>query len=212
MGAFEDGVAIAMGVARELGLQVGDQIRLISARRGTHAVLHQPARVGLRGGLHLPGRALGYPPGAVYMPFAEAQSYFNRDGRGQRDRGLSRHPEICRAMVLPVRARRARVDRTWRDSSGPSCRPLQMEDNICSSSSSILVLIATMKIVSALIMLVKNKSRDIVIMRTMGYVGGLCAAGLLPFRSAIGVGGHDRGVRTGLALRASWIDPIYRIS
>ena len=61
---------------------------------------------------------------------------------------------------------------TWRDSAGSFLRALDVEDNIMFVILSILVLIASMNIISGLIMLVKNKGRDIGILRTMGLTEG----------------------------------------
>jgi lipoprotein-releasing system permease protein len=61
---------------------------------------------------------------------------------------------------------------TWKQSSGAFLRALSVEDNVMFIILSILVLIATMNIVSGLIMLVKNKGRDIGILRTMGLTEG----------------------------------------
>ena len=61
---------------------------------------------------------------------------------------------------------------TWRDSAGSYLRALTIEDNVMFVIMTILVLIATLNIVSGLIMLVKNKGRDIGILRTMGLTEG----------------------------------------
>jgi lipoprotein-releasing system permease protein len=61
---------------------------------------------------------------------------------------------------------------TWKDSSGAFLRALTIEDNVMFIIMSILVLIAAMNIISGLIMLVKNKGRDIGILRTMGLTEG----------------------------------------
>jgi lipoprotein-releasing system permease protein len=61
---------------------------------------------------------------------------------------------------------------TWKDSAGAFLRALDIEDNVMFVILSILVLIASLNIVSGLIMLVKNKGRDIGILRTMGLTEG----------------------------------------
>ena len=73
---------------------------------------------------------------------------------------------------------------------------------------SILVLIATMNIVSGLIMLVKNKSRDIGILRTMGLSEGSVLRIFFLCGASIGVAGTLAGVALGCAF-AIWIDPIF---
>ena len=61
---------------------------------------------------------------------------------------------------------------TWKDASGGFLRALEVEDNVMFIILSILVLIAAMNIVSGLIMLVKNKGRDIGILRTVALTEG----------------------------------------
>jgi lipoprotein-releasing system permease protein len=114
----------------------------------------------------------------VYMPFDEAQTYFNRDGVADEIEVMLDDPEDVGGMVLPIltAAGGAVSLWTWQDSSGAFLQALQMEDNIMFVILSILVLIATMNIVSGLIMLVKNKSRDIGILRTMGLSEGRSCA------------------------------------
>jgi lipoprotein-releasing system permease protein len=113
-------------------------------------------------------------------------------------------------MVLPIltAAGGAVSLWTWQDSSGAFLQALQMEDNIMFVILSILVLIATMNIVSGLIMLVKNKSRDIGILRTMGLSEGAVLRVFFICGSAIGVAGTVAGVALGCAF-AIWIDPIF---
>jgi lipoprotein-releasing system permease protein len=73
-------------------------------------------------------------------------------------------------------------------------RALTVEDNVMFIIMSILVLIASMNIISGLIMLVKNKGRDIGILRTMGLTEGsvlriffICGAGLGTIGTLFGV-------------------------
>jgi lipoprotein-releasing system permease protein len=73
---------------------------------------------------------------------------------------------------------------------------------------SLLVLIATMNIVSGLIMLVKNKGRDIGILRTMGLTEGSILRIFFLCGSFTGVIGTLMGVVLG-CLFAIYIDPIF---
>ena len=99
---------------------------------------------------------------------------------------------------------------TWQDASGGFLRALEVEDNVMFVILSILVLIAALNIISGLIMLVKNKGRDIGILRTMGLTEGsvlriffICGAG-------IGTIGTIFGVVLG-CLFAIYIDPIFSL-
>ena len=207
---FAEGVAIGSGVARELGLGVGDSIRLISPD-GARTAFGTSPRVGAYEVVYIfqVGR-WDIDRVRVYMPFAEAQSYFNRDGVADEIEVIVENPEEVNALIFPV-LQAAGGDVTiwtWQDSSGAFLQALQMEDNIMFIILSILVLIATMNIVSGLVMLVKNKSRDIGILRTMGLSEGSVMRVFFICGSVIGVAGTAAGVALGCAF-AIWIDPIF---
>jgi lipoprotein-releasing system permease protein len=196
-------------VARELGVDVGDSVRLISPD-GARTPFGTSPRVSAYEVVYIfqVGR-WDIDRVRVYMPFAEAQSYFNRDGVADEIEVMLDDPEDVGGMVLPIlTAAGGTVSLwTWQDSSGAFLQALQMEDNIMFVILSILVLIATMNIVSGLIMLVKNKSRDIGILRTMGLSEGAVLRVFFICGGHRG-GGHVAGVALGCAF-AIWIDPIF---
>jgi lipoprotein-releasing system permease protein len=97
---------------------------------------------------------------------------------------------------------------TWQDASGGFLRALEIEDNVMFIILSILVLIAAMNIVSGLIMLVKNKGRDIGILRTMGLTEGSVLRVFFICGSFTGIIGTVAGVILG-CLFALYIDPIF---
>ena len=80
IGQFKDGVAIGSGVARELNLGVGDTIRLISPD-GVRTAFGTSPRISAYEVVYIftAGR-YDIDRTRLYMPFAEAQTYFNRDG------------------------------------------------------------------------------------------------------------------------------------
>ena len=99
---------------------------------------------------------------------------------------------------------------TWRDRSGAFLRALDMEDNVMFIILSILVLIASMNIISGLIMLVKNKGRDIGILRTMGLTEGSVLRVFFLCGAVTGVVGTIMGVILG-CLFAINIDSVFAL-
>jgi lipoprotein-releasing system permease protein len=97
---------------------------------------------------------------------------------------------------------------TWLEASGGFLRALEVEDNVMFVILSILVLIAAMNIVSGLIMLVKNKGRDIGILRTMGLSEGSVLRVFFICGAFTGIIGTALGVLFG-CLFAIYIDPIF---
>ncbi|PQO23939.1 lipoprotein-releasing system transmembrane subunit LolC [Rhodobacteraceae bacterium WD3A24] len=207
---FGEGIAIGSGVARELGVGVGDRIRLISPD-GVQTAFGTSPRINAYEVVYIftAGR-YDIDRTRIYMPFAEAQSYFNRDGVADELEVMVERPERIERMVpdlLRAGGERAMVW-TWRDSAGSFLRALDVEDNVMFVILSILVLIAAMNIVSGLIMLVKNKGRDIGILRTMGLTEGSVLRVFFICGASVGVLGTAFGVILG-SLFAIYIDPIF---
>ena len=207
---LDDGVAVGYQIARNLGLTVGDRLRVISPE-GARTPFGTSPRVSDYEVVYIfrVGR-YDIDNTRIYMPFSEAQSYFNRDGVADAVEITLEDPEAVNDYGLPIlMATEAEVILwTWRDSSGAFLQALQMEDNIMFVILSILVMIATMNIVSGLIMLVKNKSADIGILRTIGLSEGSVLRVFFICGSAIGIAGTAMGVALGCAF-AIWIDPIF---
>ena len=167
---FSKGLAIGSGVAEALNVSVGDQIKLISPT-GVKTAFGASPRVKtfevqyvFSAGRHDMDKV------RVYMPFINAQEYFDRDNLADEIEVLVNQPDQIEKIVEKLSDA---IDGeflfwTWKDASGNYLRALEIEDNVMFVIMSILVLIATMNIISGLVMLVKNKSRDIAILRTIG--------------------------------------------
>ncbi|WP_245514065.1 lipoprotein-releasing ABC transporter permease subunit [Antarcticimicrobium luteum] len=210
LGDFPAGLAIGSGVARELGVTVGDRIKLISPE-GARTPFGTSPRVNAYEVVYVftAGR-YDIDRTRVYMPFAEAQSYFNREGVADEIEVMVEAPEQVEALIRGLRnaaGERAQVW-TWRDASGGFLRALEVEDNVMFVILSILVLIAAMNIVSGLIMLVKNKGRDIGILRTIGLSEGSVLRVFFICGAFTGLIGTALGVILG-CLFAIYIDPIF---
>ncbi len=171
---FSEGIAMGSVLARELGVTVGDRVRIISPS-GVKTAFGSSPRVNAYEVVYVftAGR-YDIDKTRLYMPFTEAQSFFNREGFADEIEVMVADPDHIEAMSLPIlnAAGPAALIWTWKDSAGSFLRALDIEDNVMFVILSILVLIAAMNIVSGLIMLVKNKGRDIGILRTMGLTEG----------------------------------------
>ena len=207
---FETGVAIGAGVARKLGVTAGDTIRLISPD-GVKTLMGTSPRVKAYPVAYVfkVGR-FDIDGVRVYMPFAEAQTYFNLPDQAEEVQVAVADPEAVDAMrpALLDAAGQDALLWTWRDSNGGYLQALQMEDNVMFIILSLLVIIATLNITSGLVMLVKNKGRDIGILRTMGLTEGTVLRVFFLCGASIGVAGTVIGVVMG-CLFAIYIEPIF---
>lgn len=171
---FGDGIAMGAELARELGVGLGDKVKLISPN-GAKTPVGTTPRVNAYTVTYIftSGR-WDIDKTRVYMPFAEAQSFFNREGGADEIEVDVTDPENVDdwSDALTMAGGPGTMLWSWRDASGSFLRALSIEDNVMFVILSVLVLIATMNITSGLIMLVKNKGRDIGILRTMGLTEG----------------------------------------
>jgi lipoprotein-releasing system permease protein len=207
---FDKGIAIGSGVARELGATVGDRIKLISPN-GVKTAFGTSPRVNAYEVVYVfsAGR-YDIDRTRVYLPLAEAQSFFNREGVATEIEVMVQNPDTVDQMTqaLQQAAGERAQTWTWRDASGSFLRALEVEDNVMFIILSILVLIAAMNIVSGLIMLVKNKGRDIGILRTIGLSEGSILRVFFICGAFTGLIGTALGVILG-CLFALYIDPIF---
>jgi lipoprotein-releasing system permease protein len=209
---FPDGIAIGSGVARELGVSVGDRLRIISPE-GARTPMGVSPRVSAYTVTYIftAGR-YDIDRTRAYLPLAEAQRFFNRDGVADEIEVMLDDPDNVEALapaILEAAGPRAMVW-TWKDASGAFLSALTVEDNVMFVILSVLVLIASMNIISGLIMLVKNKGRDIGILRTMGLTEGAVLRVFFLCGASIGTIGTILGVLLGCAF-AIWIDPIFAV-
>ena len=194
-----EGVAIGTGVARELGVGIGDVITLISPE-GMDTPFGTQPRISDYPVVYIFGVGrFDIDRTRVYMPFAEAQSFFDREGAADEIEVMVEHPDRIDAMVpaLAEAAGPRGVLWTWRDASGAFLSALDVERRVMFIILSLVVLIAGLNIVSGLVMLVKNKGRDIGILRTMGLTQGSVMRIFFLCGSLIGVVGTVLGVILG---------------
>ncbi len=209
---FDEGIAIGAGVARELGVGLGDVVTLISPDGmdtpfGTQPRLNDYEVTYIFG----IGR-FDIDRTRVYMPFAEAQSYFDRDGTADEVEVTVDNPDAIDDIRWPLAtAAGARgLVWTWRDANGAFLSALDVERRVMFIILSLVVLIAAMNIISGLVMLVKNKGRDIGILRTMGLTRGSILRIFFICGASIGVIGTVFGTVLG-CLFAAYIQDIQSV-
>jgi len=207
---YPQGIAMGSEMARELGVSVGDRVRLI-APSGVKSALGTSPRVKAYTVAYIftAGR-YDIDKVRLYLPLQEAQSFFNREGLVEEYEVMVKDPDTVDSYSEAL-MRAGGPDAlvwTWKQSSGAFLRALSVEDNVMFIILSILVLIATMNIVSGLIMLVKNKGRDIGILRTVGLTEGSILRVFFLCGSFTGIIGTGMGVALG-CIFALYIDPIF---
>ncbi|MEX0971576.1 MAG: lipoprotein-releasing ABC transporter permease subunit [Paracoccaceae bacterium] len=206
---FEGGIAIGEGIARELGLRLGDQITLTSLNGVATPfgiaprINNYPVTYIFKVGRHDIDRI------RVYLPLDAAQSFFNREGFADALHVFTNEPASIEAL-RPTMAEALGPDFmfwSWRQANQSILNALDVERRMMFIVLSLIVLIAAMNIISGLVMLVKNKGRDIGILRTMGLTQGSIMRVFFICGSLIGIIGTLLGVIAG-SLFATYIHEI----
>ncbi len=197
-----EGVAIGKRMAENLGLVLGDTITLISPDGDVTPLGTTPRMKGYKVTAIFEVGMSEYDSSIVYMPFSEAQLYFNMDGRAQTIEIYVDNPDNVDALKpLVEQAAQRPIDLVdWRQRNETFFSALQVERNVMFMILTLIVLVAALNIISGLVMLVKDKGHDIAILRTMGATRGAILRIFLMTGAAIGVTGTIAGVLLGVVI------------
>ncbi|MGC8203811.1 lipoprotein-releasing ABC transporter permease subunit [Aliiroseovarius sp. PTFE2010] len=206
---FERGIALGSELARDLGVSLGDRVKLISPNGAKTPFGTSPRVNGYEVVYIFSAGRYDIDKVRLYMPFAEAQSFFNSEGVADEIEVMVDNPDQIDSFRAPLMkaAGAGALLWTWRDSSGAFLEALAIEDTVMFVLMAVLVLIASLNITSGLVMLVKNKGRDIGILRTMGLSQGSILRVFFLCGAMVGLIGTALGVVLG-CLFALYFDPI----
>jgi lipoprotein-releasing system permease protein len=197
-----EGVAVGARMAENLGLSLGDQVTLISPD-GDVTPLGTTPRVKAYPVVAIFEIGMSeYDASIIFMPFSEAQLFFNMDGKAQTIEVYADNPDavdILRPEVEKAAERQLYLT-DWRQRNQTFFSALDVERNVMFMILTLIVLVAALNIISGLIMLVKDKGSDIAILRTMGATSGAVLRIFLMTGAAIGVTGTLAGVLLGVVV------------
>ncbi len=143
-----------------------------------------------------------YDENVIYMPLAEAQDYFvTEDGVNQVEVMVD-NPDEVEGYLSPIMdaAGNGMAVTTWKDRNSTFFNALAVERNVMFLVLTMIILVAALNIISGLIMLVKDKGRDIAILRTMGATRGTIQRVFFLTGAAIGTAGTLGGFIVGLLI------------
>ena len=141
----------------------------------------------------------------IFMPLEEAQLYFNLDRAVSGLEVMVKSPDQVKSLAAPISEAAGPYTRvlTWQDTNGSLVGALAVEKNVMFLILTMIILVAALNIVSGLIMLVKDKSSDIAILRTMGATRGAVMRVFLIAGASIGVVGTLFGFLIGVVFCAN---------
>jgi len=200
---FGDGFSVAIGrrLADLLGVQVGDTLQLVSPVEVATPFGVMPRSAAVRVAAVFCAGMYDYDANFVYAPLADAQRLL---GLGAKVTGI----EVFVADGISTGAARRAISQIvgvqgwvfdWLQANIGYFSAIQAQTNVMFLVLTMIVLVAAFNIVSSLVMLVRTKTADIAILRTMGAGRGAILRIFLLDGLAIGGIGTALGVTIGLA-------------
>ncbi|QHL89581.1 lipoprotein-releasing ABC transporter permease subunit [Sphingomonas changnyeongensis] len=198
-----DNVAIGARLAEALGARVGGSISLISPQGQATPFGTVPRIVSYRVAAIFEVGVYDYDKAFVILPIEDAQTLLMLGDSVGMIEVKTADPDRVGEILAPLAPRIGNqgVMTDWRQMNASLFEALQVERVAMFVVLSIIVLVAVFNILSALIMLVRAKTRDIAILRTMGAT----RIGLIKVFVTIGTAIGALGIAAGLALGALFL-------
>jgi lipoprotein-releasing system permease protein len=196
----QTGIAIGARLAQSLRVGLGDTVTLVSPRgastpfgtapRSKPYVISSIFELGMS----------EYDRMMIFMPLAEAQKYFSKPGEVDVLELVVDDPEAVDKYSADIKNMGGPTINVsdWRQRNESFFNVLAVERNVMFIILSLIILVAAMNIISGMMMLVKDKGRDIAVLRTMGATKGAVMRVFLITGASIGIVGTIAGFILGV--------------
>ena len=191
-------IAIGSRLAYTLGVRAGDPITLITGRGSETAFGPTPGRKTYKVGAVFEVGNSEYDGFIGFMPLAQAQLFFRYGDAVEQIELKVEDPERVQKYTDALRLAAPGYDvRNWQQQNLSYFNALQTERSVMRLILLLIVLVAALNIITGLIMLVKDKTGDIAVLRTMGATQGAIMRIFFISGSLIGVLGTLTGLIAG---------------
>ncbi len=199
---FEDGqpnVIIGRRLSERFGLYTGDRLTLTSPEGNSTAFGTIPRMRSFRISAIFEVGMKDYDSGVVFIPLNQAQTFFRYPNAISGLEIFIKDPDQVQKTTRLLRIKYPYL-RTidWQQANNQFFNSLKVERNVMFIILTLIVLVAALNIISSLIMLVKDKTHDIAILRTMGATKGSIMKIFFMTGSMIGILGTVAGSTLGL--------------
>jgi lipoprotein-releasing system permease protein len=190
-----DSIAVGIGFMRVLRINVGDTITLTSPRGARTPFGTVPRTKSYKVAAMFEMGMSEFDRSMIFMPLTEAQRFFDKGDAVDVLEVTVDDPESVEKSVAAMKELGIPALRfvDWRERNAGFFSVLQVERNMMFIILSIIIVVAAFNIISGLIMLVKDKGREIGILRTMGATQGAILRVFLITGASIGVVGTLAG-------------------
>jgi lipoprotein-releasing system permease protein len=197
----DDAMAVGVGLARRFGLNIGSELTLVSPQGAATALGTIPRVRAYKVVAIFQVGMNEYDTSYVFLPLSAAQVFFQMPGAVTEIEVRLADPDRVFEVSRAIRERLAGVPVTvidWQQSNNSFFAAVQVEQNVMFLILTLIILVAAFNVVSSLIMMVKDKTRDIAVLRTLGAGRGAVMRIFLMCGASVGVTGTVVGTVLGV--------------
>ena len=201
----QDAVLIGQRMAVKLGVRAGDTVTLISPKGAVTAFGTMPRLKAYKVVATFNIGMFEYDSGFVFMPLEAAQTYFRYKGAVSNLEVFGTKPDAAPKLATQIMlATKGEVRvHDWQQANASFFNAIQVERNVMFLILTLIIVVAAFNIISSMIMLVKDKGRDIAILRTMGATRGMIMRVFFLAGASVGTFGTLAGFALGLSFAAN---------
>jgi lipoprotein-releasing system permease protein len=197
-----DGViAIGGGLAAQFGLRIGSTLTLILPQGKATVIGTIPSIQSFRVVAVFQTGMAQYDSSFVFLPLGAAQTLFQQPGAATQIQVYVSNPDDDAAVKAGIRAALPGLAlniQDWRQDNDSFLAAVTVEGNVMFLILTLIILVAAFNVISSLIMMVKDKARDIAILRTMGAGSGAILRIFLMCGASVGILGTMIGFVLGV--------------
>ncbi len=197
----DDTVAVGSGLARQFGVWLNNTITLVSPQGAATPFGTVPRVKSYRIAAIFNVGEFAYDSSYVFMPLSAAQVYFQKPGAATQIEVMLPDPDRVAAVAAEIRQALAGAPVSiidWQQSNNSFFTAVQVEQNVMFIILALIILVAAFNVISSLIMMVKDKTRDIAVLRTIGAGRGAVMRIFLMCGASVGVTGTVIGTILGV--------------
>jgi len=197
----DDAIAIGVGLARRFGLGIGSQLTLVSPEGAATAFGTIPRVRAYRIAAIFQVGMNEYDTSYVFLPIEAAQIFFQKPNAATQIEVSVDDPDRVREIARAIRAALQGIPiavMDWQQNNNSFFAAVQVEQNVMFLILTLIILVAAFNVISSLIMMVKDKTRDIAVLRTLGAGRGAIMRIFLMCGASVGLTGTVAGTLLGV--------------
>jgi lipoprotein-releasing system permease protein len=201
----DDTIAIGGGLANQFGLSVGSQITLILPQGKPTIIGTIPSIQSFKVIAIFQTGMQQYDSSFVFLPLGAAQTLFQQPDAATQIQVFVTDPDHDDAVKRSIANVLPNVPlniQDWRQNNDSFLAAVTVEGNVMFLILTLIILVAAFNVISSLIMMVKDKAKDIAILRTMGASQGAVMRIFLMCGASVGVLGTLIGFGLGVVFCA----------